>query len=1175
MYCWDMRYKSLHVVALLCAVLLTGCSAHGGHNVGSHPADVLNRKARTWQYRDLDSAAHYAAKAYDEAEHYIHGRSVACNMLGFVAFMRMEYDEALRWYDEVKRQSGCELERLVADVGRMNVFQRMADNLSFYDCRVSATKRLAHINEESAGFSPAEQERLQSVVNDLHMVNALHHFMIGQRPEAYAEMREVANDEALRADTAQWLKYIYIKGIGLDVEGDTREQRRLRRYTYLNNCLRTSRTAGYRYFEGLALSGLSNLLADSLCMVDIARQRPNSFAQLEETADMSVGISMDFITEATASLEHYGDRYGVINAMIQMASLHSRRGDYPMALDILQQALDSIAWHYSVNNLPADSMASLSLFDVTGLPSMELSWMQNSEGRTIPDALCRLREEASLAFAGLGDKVASDYNRNMYLDLLELTRQDKEVESRFFSLKRQRRTMSALLGVTILGAALLTMLIILLTKRRKSRGGGYEQQLRNLVAEAEKRVYLHQRHIDKGKRDNIVRKASFSVVTGIMPYIDRIVHEVDRLQSAEVWDNIELRERKLEYIGELASEINGLNEILSQWITTTQGMVHLHIESFALSEVFVMIGRGVASFAMKGITLDVQPTDAVVKADKALTFFMLNTLADNARKFTSEGGRVSISAEVCAEYVELSVSDNGVGMSDEDVRRILNEKVYDSAAIGRDLPPEQHKNKGSGFGLLNCKGIIDKYRKTDVLFEVCRMGIDSRKGEGSRFWFRLPKGVRRMLMALCVMLSLPAVAMAEDREDSYSSLLERASAFADSVYFANVNGRYEEAIAFADSSLLNLNAHHRKYASEYIDTLTATRGNSDVEIRWWFSDYATDYHTLLDIRNELAVANLALHRWDDYRYNNSIYNELYKLISEDRTLIDYCNRMQRYNSNISVALLICILLVLGYLCVIIYTFISRLDSAYRNIESAEDEEHRAWHEENRLYVQNMVLDNCLSTIKHETVYYPNRIRQLVGSLGGHDERCQLKGLIAYYKVVFSTLAGCASRQLEEVTFRRSVIPVDELLQSAATYHAKLCCHCGEVPPLVTTACNEDVLCDVCLSHFLLEQLIDVSIAAAPTDHLSLTARADGEFVRFILSNTSRQIAPEVLQTFFYPISSSIESARDGRLLGAEYIICRQIIREHDSYFNHIGCRIKAESIPGGYAVWFTLPRSLH
>ena len=220
------------LVMCLCVVLLCGCSAHGEHRVGSHPVDGLNRKARVWQYRDLDSAFYYARKAYEGAEHYLHGRSVACNMLGFVAFMRMDYDEALHWYEQVERHSGCELERFVADVGKMNVYQRMADNLAFYDCRVRAMKRLSHINEESASFSPAEQGRLQSAINEMHLVSALHHYMIGQRPEAYMEMRQVTDDEALHADSAQWLMYSYIKGIGLDVEGDTREQRLLKRYTY-------------------------------------------------------------------------------------------------------------------------------------------------------------------------------------------------------------------------------------------------------------------------------------------------------------------------------------------------------------------------------------------------------------------------------------------------------------------------------------------------------------------------------------------------------------------------------------------------------------------------------------------------------------------------------------------------------------------------------------------------------------------------------------------------------------------------------------------------------------------------------------------------------------------------------------------------------------------------------
>ena len=1103
----------------LCVVSLVGCSFHDAHSIGLHPSDVLNRKARVWQYRDLDSTLYYASKAYDEAGHYIHGRSVACNMLGFVAFMKMNYEESLYWYGQVERQSGCELERLVADVGQMNVYQRMADNLAFYDCRVRAMKRLAHIYEESAEFSVAERCRLQSVVNDFHMISALHHYMIGQRPEADAEMLQVIDDEALHSDSAQWLMYTYIKGIGLNTEGDTREQRWLRCYTCLNNCLRTSRSRGYRYFEGLALSGLSELLSDSLRMAHIAKQRPGSFAQLIDYHSVSDDYCISFAQGALQCLEAYGDCYGVLNGHIQVASLYNKLGAYDIALAMLGEVKAAL----------------------------------------IPDTQARQYEEMSVAYAGLGDKVSSDHYRNLYLDLLETTRQDKEVESRYLSLQQRNRTMKRMLYVVIVGFALFFLLLALLARRRR-QGSGYEHRLREQLLETEKRVYLRQKAIDKGKRDNIVRKASFSMVTGMMPYIDRIAHEVVLLQSSEVWADKELRSRKLIYISELADEINSLNEQLSRWIKTSQGMVQLTIETFPLSEVFDMLERSVPSFAMRGITLAVSSTDAVVKADKALTFFMLNTLADNACKFTPEGGQVALSAMVDDEYVELSVTDTGVGMSAEDISHILHEKVYDAGAIGQNLSSDWRERKGSGFGLLNCKGIIDKYRKASPLFDVCCMGIDSKEGKGSRFWFRLPKGVRRMLAVLCLLLTQSVAVLATE---SYSSLLTLASAFADSVYYANVDGRYQNALIYGDSALHYLNMHHCQYATEYIDTLSSTSGELDVETRWWLSDYATDYHVLLDVRNELAVANLALHRLREYRYNNRIYNNLYKLVSEDRSLIDYCNRMQRYYSNTSVAVLICLLLVVGYLIIIIYAYMGRVAKAYRTIEMVEDDERRACHEENRLHVQNMVLDNCLSTLRHETVYYPNRIKQLVCRLDNVDERRQMCDLIAYYRVIFSTLANCASRQLEEVTFRRSAVKVDQLLNRAVCYHAKRYASSS----ITVVSCDDLVQCDEVLVDFLLEQLIDAALAFSTTDELLFKAHSDGDFVRIGLFNQSRTLAPETLHMLFYPLRSSTSD-----ILGTEYLVCRQIIREHDAYFNHVGCRIKAEAVEEGYVVWFTLPR---
>ena len=1132
-----------HILMLFCAVWLVGCTGHGTHAVGELPVDLLNRKAQSWCYRNLDSTQYYAQQAY-ETSHYAHGRIVSCNMLGFVSAMRMEYDEALRWYGEAYKHSGCELERFVADVGCMEVYQRMADNLSFYESRVRAEKRLAHIEEEIDNFSASERNRLQATTNRMHLVTSQHHYMMGQLPEANAEIQHVVEDDALRADTAQWLMYTYLKGIGINVEGDTREQRMLRRYTYLNNCLRMSRVGEYTYFAGMASMGLSQLLADSVRMDYIARMRPNSFSELNDSAHAAVNISMSFAQESLQLFERYGDAYSCWAATVQMASLHNRRGEYEVALSLLPLAED-----------------------IAGAP----------------DVVARMHEEASLAFAGLDDKAASDYHRNQYLDLLETTRQDKELESRYLSLERQRRRMHAMLYVTIAGMAVLALLVFMLTRRRK-QGGGYEQQLIGLAQEAGKRVYLHRKHIEKGKRDNIVRKASFSVVTGMMPYIDRMAHEIERLQEPEVWDDKSLRTRKLEYVAELTKEINNLNDILTQWVKTTQGMVGLHIESFALDEVFEMIGRSAASFAQKGLTLEVNHTEAVVKADKALTFFMLNTLADNARKFTPEGGRVSITADVCEEYVELSVADNGLGMSAEDMDCILHTKVYDAAAIGQSLPPEQRKNKGSGFGLLNCRGVIEKYRKTDALFEVCRFGVESGQEGGCRFWFRLPKGIRRLMSLLCVLIPMNMFASSDSvaveqgvpfeadlMGADYDQLLVWASAFADSVYYANVSGHYAEALRYADSAFVYLNAHHRKYASDYIGELTATMGESDVETRWWLSDFSTDYHTILDVRNELAVANLALRRWSEYRYNNRIYNDLYKLVSEDRSLIEYCGRMQRYNNNIFVAILVCVLLILGYLAVIAHAFMGRVESAYRDIEEVEEDERRARHEENRLHVQNMVLDNCLSTIKHETVYYPNRIKQLVDRLDEHDERHQMKELVGYYKTIFSMLTACASRQLDEVTFRRTTIEADALLDEALRYHSRRRKLYPEAPELTIEGGQIQVSCDAQLISFLLEQLIDASLAESAQDKLVLRVRTEGGFARFTLINASRVMDREVMNNLFAPSPERLKETPDGKVCGMEYVVARQIIREHDSYFGHVGCRIKAEPLDEGYSVWFTIP----
>jgi hypothetical protein len=54
--------------------------------------------------------------------------------------------------------------------------------------------------------------------------------------------------------------------------------------------------------------------------------------------------------------------------------------------------------------------------------------------------------------------------------------------------------------------------------------------------------------------------------------------------------------------------------------------------------------------------------------------------------------------------------------------------------------------------------------------------------------------------------------------------------------------------------------------------------------------------------------------------------------------------------------------------------------------------------------------------------------------------------------------------------------------------------------------------------------------------------------------------------------SRMQHRGEGVLTGTEYLVCKQIIRDHDEYAGRRGCRMNAcQASGGGFMVWFTLP----
>jgi len=763
-------------------------------------------------------------------------------------------------------------------------------------------------------------------------------------------------------------------------------------------------TSTYYYYVGLERQSV-----DALLQLDIDEVRHDTAQYLNYLYNVGAG---GILTDGTAEDVH-AEEINYLNRCFSIAQryhytyfvaqalegLADHTGDWQLADEALQLFRD----YGDVYQIAGAYRTLASCYHAMGDDARALTYLDSAlvdqRINQAPDLVASIREQLSVAYSAVNDKQHSDYNRNIYIDLQEQTRQDRELEARAGILDHAVNQLNLMIWA-VLGAIVLLVFMLWLFNRLNKKSKE-DHRLDDLLEEKNDEVAEARLRVAKNERRHLEQRAKVSQAMSILPLIDRILHEVKYLDGEDKQDHIQ-------YIRELTDNINEQNQLLTQWIQLRQGELNLHVESFPLQQLFDLVARSKTSFAMKGITLSVEPTSVTVKADRVLTLFMLNTLADNARKFTPKDGRVDISATETPDYVEISVSDTGCGMTDDQLAHVFDRKTITEKSA-----------TSHGFGLMNCKGIIEKYHKVSQIFSVCSLQAESEQGRGSRFFFRLPKGVVRLLAIGYGLLAMSQPLTANPQSPTANNL-SRAHIFADSAYFSNVNGTYARTLLFADSCHYYLNAH---YLSQHPDgRLLMTRqednGTLPAEIQWFHESLSTNYQIILDIRNEVAVAALALHEWSLYAYNNKVYTQLFKEMSADNTLADYCRTMQQSQTNKRIAVIV--LLVLLVTIVPAYYMLyyrHRLYNRFRrermqltNIEMADDELHRAELEDSVLHVSNAVLDNCLSTLKHETMYYPSRIRQLVDA-GDVDS---LTEVAAYYRDLYSILIRQAVDQVERI-----------------------------------------------------------------------------------------------------------------------------------------------------------------
>lgn len=814
--------------------------------------------------------------------------------------------------------------------------------------------------------------------------------------------------------------------------------------------------------------------------------------QMMENAGDSA-LCLKLASEALDDFMRYGNTYQIAAAWRTMADAYGRQQDYANMLNSLLIALNDTLVYQS------------------------------------PTIVASINERLCLAYSVHNNKLLADITRNEFLDIQDTTRQDRQLEARADAMETKVSGLRTLcIAIVILTVGMVVTAILMVRNRKRK---GFDKRLAKKTAhleELEDERNMLSQQISDAMRVAVEQHAKISLVHNMQPLIDRMAITGQKIDSDE---------GAKEYLGELCATVEEGNALLTRWIQLRKGNIKLHVETFLVQELFDIVMKSSTTFASKGVTLTCEPTDMRIRADRVLTFFLINTLVDNARKYTQQGGTVTLR---CGDsdvegYADISVSDTGEGMPQEAADHLFEYRVIKDDGGEEDLLTQ----RSHGFGLMNCRGIIDRYRKTSSLFEHARINAVSEVGQGTKVTFTLPKVLRVLVVAVL----MAGNAFAQGNKASVH--IDRASDFADSMYISNISGRYDDCLRYADSCRSALNAYYLTLPEAKItDTLRADDG--EAEVRWLKDSVKVEYDVILAMRNESAVAAMALHQWRVYEVNNKAYRQLYKDFTTDNSLDEYCQRMETYEGWMRLAFVVLIILIACTLWFFYSQYVRYYVKARNDIDDVMEERRNEIEvlkaECNRLHVSNSVADNCLSTIKHETMYYPSRINYLISA---DADKAQLCETIAYYQTLYGLLTSHCHTLQQAVPLKLSHLPWSDFAEECRGIIELRC----DVPTLTLIA-HKDLLRYV----FLL--LRRKNGAPVVIDRCAV----DDQYVR--LNAVCEGISPEKTPP---ALMFGIQTP------DPDYLIIRQIIREFGDGALRYASGIAPKATSRGMELTITLP----
>lgn len=433
--------------AICVSVILGLCIGVGYHWYASSRPDItrvgkvdtLNTQARLVRYVYPDSALLFARKAARMARNYADGRSEALNHQMFICFLRMDFDECMDLYNRIQQSTSNQIELLVSEVNMMMICQRAAQNRLFFDYYNRALERIQRIREEYDEVKGRNKERLDYAMTEFSLTTATNYINLMQEQEAEKELSVIDTDGYIRQNKALLIYYYYLNGLICQNRLDLGKERVVDAFDYFYLAYSFAERLGNIYFSSMLEQVFSEMFAQPKNYDIIKTYRKveldylyNSLVteKLNEAGfPVSLRLSTALAQKALSNAEQCGNLLLKINGFRVLGNTMFAKGEYYRALNCFETALSYLNLHHQIY-YPEDKERLLTSVESRKDSAVDMLWSKDSEFQTVPGYLTYIRERLSATYSALNDKQKSDYNRNLYLDLMDFTRQDKSLESR-------------------------------------------------------------------------------------------------------------------------------------------------------------------------------------------------------------------------------------------------------------------------------------------------------------------------------------------------------------------------------------------------------------------------------------------------------------------------------------------------------------------------------------------------------------------------------------------------------------------------------------------------------------------------------------------------------------------------------------------------------------------------